>query len=321
MTDRITGTALALYPMGELTDATKRALDTARPSIVMPHGGPTAILAHGPSMVDEIRARLGSSTRILFGVGCDTWTAQAVRGEITAQAAVDAFLHCADVAAGVGALGPVYDPEGASEGHDTRVARHPIASEIALGTLQAVRSKHPTLVIGHTAYDVPVAVRWTDAEGHVHVFGGHDDYPWTEWCGLGGADLDLPQVYWSPQRGLAPPGSGPWRLARHLDSWQLATAKGMVAAAAQHAVYVQAHGSTVRDLCAVADRFSLRAFWAANGTDGDTLDERGLCALAIECALERRGTNAHDFQIAEGIPGPDVVGQKCAEALGVRWVG
>jgi hypothetical protein len=294
-----------------LLDSTKAALTKGQPQYFCPHGGPEGVV-HGHVDAMSATARdLVHDVKILVGIGFDTWVQKAVDGVCTVEDAVNELLFGCAVAVSVGAVGVVADAEATSVGSKAC----PFAAAIATQFIAAVRKHYPGLVVAHTSYDGPARITYHDEAGE-HAFGFWGDYPWEEWCADGASDVHVPQVYWAAQAPFtAVTGSGPRRLTEHRLSWQAAQDAKRIGLAAQHAVYVQAHGSTVEDLCTVTDAFTFRAFWAANGDE--TFDANGLTAFAAMCKLSRFAMSIRGFQAVHGLAIDGLVGPATLRELGV----
>jgi len=311
VTDALIGTCLTAYPCGALLDSTKTALTKGQPQYFCPHSGPDGIV-HGH--VDQMSAtarELVPDVKVLVGIGFDTWVQKVVDGHCTVQDAVGELLFACAVAASVGAVGVVADAEATSVGPKAR----PAAASVATLFIAETRKQYPGLVIAHTSYDGPARITYHDEAGE-HAFGFWGEYPWEEWCADGASDVHVPQVYWAAQAPfIAVTGSGPRRLTEHEISWDQAQQAGRIGRSAQHAVYVQAHGSTVEDLCTVTDQFSFRAFWAANGDE--TFDANGLSAFVAMCKLSRYAMTVRGFQAVHGLDIDGKVGPATLRELGV----
>jgi hypothetical protein len=316
VTDRLTGTCLTVYPLGSLPDETKHAYAIAQPRYACAHGGPDAIIANVARFASDVKA-LAPSTKLIAGIGCDYWFGRAIAGAITTAQCVEEHMKAVRAAASAGVIAVVIDLEASGEGNAHVQA---VASDCLIGIYAAIRSEFPTLIIGHTAYDVPVPVRWTDANGDQHWFGGQQDYIWSAACGAQGAEVLVPQVYIT--EGQDPPstiGAAKWRLARHRDSWALAAAKWSFRADRQDAVYVQAHHSLPEAVVYLGNAGTFRMLWTARAGGGteDTFDANGLLALRCLCRLDVLGVDLGTFQKNAGLTPDENCGPLTRAALGV----
>lgn len=306
MTDAFVGTCLTMYPLGALLDSTKNALRVGRPQYICPHSGPEGVVhGHVDAIVGASRI-LVPDTKILVGIGFDTWVEKVTAGECTVEDAVGEMLKACEVARAVGAVGVVVDPEGGSTGKGRAAG-----AAVAKLFLSTVRRLYPGLLVVHTSYDGPAHITYVAPDGSEHAFGFWGDYPWEEWCSDGASDVHAPQVYFAG----GGPGSGPRRWQMHTQSWLSAQNAGRIGRAAQHGVYVQAHGCTVEDTCSVADECTFRMFWAANGDE--TFDAAGLTSFAAMCQLSRLGLTIREFQTRAALKVDGIVGNDTLRALQV----
>lgn len=248
----------------------------------MLHSTPSALKAHAPGAADKVRAAL-PDVRIWLGVAGDAG------GDLSLPELHRRRVSVGDTARACGAEAVVLNCEAR-----WKLRKSGFLAADARRWITDLRVSHPTLAIGHSAYDQPAL---------------HGRYPWREFLGPAGCAFSLPQVYW------AEGGTGPHRLAAHRRSWASTAGSGRIDPACSVWPYLQAHGCSTADLCRVADEFESVAFWPP-------YDAAGALAAAALAEIDRLGLPATVGRIRAaqrhlGLTVDGIVGLKTLGALGV----
>ncbi len=300
------GIALTLWhPSGlhkALDPATRVLLPAARVDAVMLHGAPSHFLdpSAGAQHLDTVARALRDlvpGVRLWVGVGCDGVAKRFTTGAWTEADSIERLAQVASVAQRLGAEALVLDPEAAWK-QPARSDRGARIRALARGVVDGLRARVPGLALGHTAFDHPTL---------------HSTYPWAAWCGEGGCDFAMPQIYAAPMKGMGDGEALDRRARSHRASWEIATRQGWIRAGMPVYPYFQAHhvpaAQTVRH--ALASEFC--ALWSAPAR----IDEDGTLALKAACELRRRGMGVEEFQRASGLVDDGICGEKTLAKLGI----
>lgn len=300
------GVALTMWhPSGlhkALDPATRVLLSSAGVDAVMLHGAPSHFLdpSAGAQHLDVVVRALRDlipGVRLLVGVGCNGVAKRFLSAAWTETEAVERLAQVARVGQRIGAEALVLDPE-ATWKQPMRSERGGRVRALAHSIMSALRECAPTLALGHTAYDHPTL---------------HGTYPWAAWCGEGGCDFAMPQVYAAPKKGMGDRHALDRRVESHRASWEVATRLGLIRPGLPVHPYFQAHdvpaAQTIRHV--IAAEFC--ALWSAPVR----IDEDGFLALRAACELRRRGQTVEAFQRENGLVDDGICGEKTLAKLGI----
>lgn len=160
---------------------------------------------------------------------------------------------------------------------------------------------------------------------HVSGFGGgHEELPLAQFCGEGGADFMLPQIYVG-KLDKAPPGWVPVRkeglraYEASVQSHEQGEARGLFRKGMEYVVYLSTYSVHRADAITTALQYPAAVFWASVRYEKEPHGRQAFHALA---KLYRLGLwkpdGVEEFQRSNGLVDDGIVGTKTLGAMGIR---
>lgn len=279
----------------------RELLDEVQPQYVQLHSGPDSLRRLGGALTKRVRAAL-QSTGVVWAIAGDAYLPNPVRfWSQAARAAEDngvrvLMLNC----------------ERGWKSSKLGTLAH--RNALARSCVEAVRQAAPSVELWFTSYAAPTSVLRDPRNPRAGRFGGHGTFPWWGFLGGGHVAEHHPQVYTAPKDGsVAQVGALP-----RFDEWntrsiEAAARKGWIAPSVRHGVYLQAHHTPLRDLCAVGERHEHVSLWASH----TRIDEDGRKAARVLAELARRRIAIRELQTLFGLTPDGIVGPRTLAALGL----
>jgi hypothetical protein len=314
--------------LSTLTPRVKRILLESRPQIVCLHGMPESLrVAAGPVWSELIliakEAGWDPLPRLWLGVACDRVMEMVAAEVISHGMAVQRLGMVPDLAMNLNAELVCWDSEAACKLDPVKTGN--VAREL----IRTTRGLFPRLPQAHTAYYVPTYHSETDQNGKPLLHG----YPWSAWCGEGGVDVELPQVYIAPPepetgpRIIASRGAMHAALQAHRESWVAAQKLGWIRFDLPVWMYGQLHDVPYQQTitygsdpwhdthppCDGVDGYLFAGWTVASGH----CDEHGEVALRALSELARRKLTVLQFQAYAGLDQDGICGPLTLRALGI----
>lgn len=312
------GVALTLWTGGDLaralTPEMRRLIAEARPPVVCLHAGPDRLAGAATKLAHDVRAIL-PDVRLHLGVGCDYWIGAAINGGASEVRAAANLIAAARLGASLGCEAVVFDAEAAMKADSL------VASRITRAVISEVRTRHPALLLGHTAYDHPT-LHSDDVDGQYDDGHRRGEYAWRAWLGADGVDYSAWQNYVAPETGVAGKGALARRQASSRASVKRATALGWIRQELGHEGYLQAHGVPFAQTVTGGAAYGLVYLWCGPELPRGRMDESGAWALRGLCALERAGARTPEgiraLQAKHGLVIDGIAGRKTLAAIGLQ---
>jgi hypothetical protein len=261
---------------------TRKAVKTAKAHHHMLHGGPSSFDTVGVNELASELHDLNPDAKMMFGVGVDGWT-NAVKSKDPAFVRLIDNLCKQLVFLGGNVV--IWDQEGQGE-------RNPLDAERVAEICIGVARDHG-LVQGFTSFDAPL---------RVENWGGHSRLPYKKWCGPGGVDIWLPQIY-EPNKENTSTGPLANRHRKGQLSWELCKERGIFREDLLIYPYLQVHSTPWKQTVTLGAQYKFQACWAApmmkpKGGSG-RMDSNGVVSVQCLSKLAHFGFTGQRDSIAQ----------------------